>query len=289
MAVKKTGLGRGINALFSDNSIEDTAHVPPVELPIIDIEPNKNQARREFDETALAELADSIAKHGVLQPLLVRPMLGGGYQLIAGERRWRASRMAGLTAVPVVIKNISDEDAAVISLIENLQREDLGPIEEACGYETLIEEFNLTQAAAAEAVGKSRAAVANTMRLLKLPQSVRELVQSGQLSAGHARALLALEGAGEIEAAAQAVLDRRLSVRQTEAYVKLLRKPKKEAPRKESRAAFYDEVELSLNQALGRKARVVTRRGKEDGVLELAFYDKDDLARIAQALSALEE
>ena len=282
MAVKKTGLGRGINALFSDNSIEDTAHVPPVELPIIDIEPNKNQARREFDETALAELADSIAKHGVLQPLLVRPMLGGGYQLIAGERRWRASRMAGLTAVPVVIKNISDEDAAVISLIENLQREDLGPIEEACGYETLIEEFNLTQAAAAEAVGKSRAAVANTMRL-------RELVQSGQLSAGHARALLALEGAGEIEAAAQAVLDRRLSVRQTEAYVKLLRKPKKEAPRKESRAAFYDEVELSLNQALGRKARVVTRRGKEDGVLELAFYDKDDLARIAQALSALEE
>lgn len=288
MAPKKSGLGRGINALFSDNSIEDSSDVQPVILPIFDIEPNKGQARRHFDEAALAELADSIAKHGVLQPLLVRPLLGGGYQLIAGERRWRASRMAGLTAVPVIIKNLSDEDAAVISLIENLQREDLDPIEEACGYETLIADFNLTQAAAAEAVGKSRAAVANTMRLLKLPQAVRALVQSGQLSAGHARALLALDDAAEIEAAARAVVERRLSVRQTEAYVKLLRKPKKEAPKKEARPAFYDEVELSLNQALGRKARVVTRRGKEDGVLELAFYDKDDLARIAQALAALE-
>ena len=190
MAVKKTGLGRGINALFSDNSIEDTGGAQPVELPIIDIEPNKNQARRQFDEATLAELSDSIAKHGVLQPLLVRPMLGGGYQLIAGERRWRASRMAGLTTVPVIIKNLSDADAAVISLIENLQREDLGPIEEACGYETLIEDFHLTQAAAAEAVGKSRAAVANTMRLLKLPESVRALVQSGQLSAGDRKSVV---------------------------------------------------------------------------------------------------
>lgn len=289
MAPKKSGLGRGLGSLLTDNSIEENSSVQPVKLNLLDIEPNKEQARKYFDEAALSELADSIAQHGVLQPLLVRPILGGGYQLIAGERRWRASRIAGLTQVPVIIKDLNDDEAAVISLIENLQREDLNPVEEALGFSSLIKDFNLTQEDAAKRVGKSRPAVANALRLLKLPASVLELVRENKLSAGHARALAAIDDEKLIISASELIIAKGLSVRETEKLVKTLTAEKKEAkPRRISRNPFFDEVELSLNNSLGRKAKVITKNGKENGTLEIDFYDKEDLARIAKILSALE-
>ena len=289
MAPKKGGLGRGLTSLLADNSLEETSAAQPVKLNLMDIEPNKDQARKQFDEAALSELADSIAQHGVLQPLLVRPLIGGGYQLVAGERRWRASRIAGLTQVPVVIKELSDTEAAVISLIENLQREDLNPVEEALGFSSLMKDFNLTQEEAAQKVGKSRPAVANALRLLKLPEKVLDMVRENKLSAGHARALAAIEDEKVLISTAELIVEKGLSVRAVEKLVKTLTAEKKEKTKKApSRATFFDEVELSLNNSLGRKAKVITKSGKESGTLEIAFYDKDDLARIASILSALE-
>ena len=289
MAPKKGGLGRGLTSLLADNSLEETSAAQPVKLNLMDIEPNKEQARKQFDEAALSELADSIAQHGVLQPLLVRPLIGGGYQLVAGERRWRASRIAGLTQVPVVIKELSDTEAAVISLIENLQREDLNPVEEALGFASLMKDFNLTQEEAAQKVGKSRPAVANALRLLKLPEKVLDMVRENKLSAGHARALAAIEDEKVLVSTAELIVEKGLSVRAVEKLVKTLTAEKKEKTKKApSRATFFDEVELSLNNSLGRKAKVITKSGKESGTLEIAFYDKDDLARIASILSALE-
>lgn len=289
MAPKKNGLGRGLGSLLADNSIEENNSIQPVKLDIMDIEPNKEQARKQFDEAALSELADSIAQHGVLQPLLVRPIIGGGYQLIAGERRWRASRIAGLTQVPVIIKELTDDEAAIISLIENLQREDLNPIEEAYGFASLIKDFDLTQEEAAQRVGKSRPAVANALRLLRLPQEVIDAVREGKLSAGHARALAVINDEKTAIFAAKTVMEKGLSVRETEKLVKALTAEKKEKKKKTTtRNSFFDEVELSLNNSLGRKAKVVTKSGKESGTLEIDFYDKDDLARIAKVLSALE-
>ena len=288
MAPKKGGLGRGINSLLSDNSLEENMSSQAVKLNILDIEPNKEQARKQFDEAALSELADSIAQHGVLQPLLVRPIFGGGYQLIAGERRWRASRIAGFTQVPVIIKELSDDDAAVISLIENLQREDLNPVEEALGFASLIKDFDLTQEEAAKRVGKSRPVVANALRLLKLPEKVLDYVRENKLSAGHARAIAAIDDEKTALLAAEAVIEKGLSVRETERMVKALTAEKKAKKTSKSRHSFFDEVELSLNNSLGRKAKVITKEGKECGTLEIAFFDKDDLARIANILSALE-
>ena len=288
MAPKKSGLGRGLGSLLADNSLEETSGAQSVKLNLMDIEPNKDQARKIFDEAALSELADSIAQHGVLQPLLVRPMIGGGYQLVAGERRWRASRIAGLTQVPVVIKELSDTEAAVISLIENLQREDLNPVEEALGYASLIKDFSLTQEEAAEKVGKSRPAVANSLRLLKLPEAVLDMVRENKLSAGHAKVLVALDNEKLIISTAELIIEKKLSVRETEKLVKSLTAEKKETKKVPTRHTFFDEVELSLNNSLGRKAKVITKNGKESGTLEIAFYDKDDLARIAKILAALE-
>lgn len=289
MAPKKNGLGRGLSSLLADNSIEENSAAGAVKLNILDIEPNKEQARKQFDEAALSELADSIAQHGVLQPLLVRPIIGGGYQLIAGERRWRASRIAGLTQVPVIIKELSDDEAAVISLIENLQREDLNPVEEALGFASLIKDFNLTQEDAAKRVGKSRPVVANALRILKLPEKVLDLVRENKLSAGHARAIVAVEDEKTVLLIAETVVAKGLSVRATEKMVKALTAEKKSASTKRtSRPTFFDEVELALNNSLGRKAKVVTQSGKECGTLEIAFYDKEDLARIAKILSAME-
>ena len=288
MAPKKGGLGRGIDSLLIDNSIEENNASQAVKLNILDIEPNKEQARKQFDDEALSELADSIAQHGVLQPLLVRPIFGGGYQLIAGERRWRASRLAGLTQVPAIIKELSDEEAAVISLIENLQREDLNPVEEAFGFASLIKDFSLTQEEAAKKVGKSRPAVANALRLLKLPEKVLDYVRENKLSAGHARAIAAIEDEKNALFAADTVIGKGLSVRETEKMVKALTAEKKTKKPSKSRHTFFDEVELSLNNSLGRKAKVITKEGKECGTLEIAFFDKDDLARIANILSALE-
>lgn len=287
MAEKKKGLGKGLESLLYDNATEDSGTTM---LKISEIEPNKAQARKNFDETAIAELAESIAEHGVLQPLLVRPMVTGGYQLIAGERRWRASRAAGLTEVPVIIKALSDEEASVISLIENLQRENLNPVEEANGFNELIEKYSLTQEEAAKRVGKSRTAVTNSLRILKLPKKVIAMVESGALSAGHAKALAGLENDKEITALAEMIVSKGLSVRETEKLVKSagkVKKPKEKTQRR--RDSFFDEVELALSNSLSRKARVVTAGKKESGTLEIDFYDKEDLERIAKALSSLEE
>lgn len=287
MAAKKGGLGRGLDALFADNSIEEIASTSAVKLKIIDIEPNRDQPRKIFDEDALAELADSIAKHGVIQPLLVRPMPDGSYQLVAGERRWRASRMAGLTEVPVVIKELSDDEAMALALIENLQREDLNAIEEAQGIKALMDTLSLTQDEAAERVGKSRPAVANALRLLKLPDSVIALVSDGKLSPGHARALLGFKDEQDIIETADLIIEKGLTVRDVEKLVKKRNKePKAEKPAAR-RASYYDEVELALTDFLGRKVKVGTKPGKESGVLEIDFFDKDDLTRLADALKSL--
>lgn len=287
MAAKKGGLGRGLDALFADNSIEEIASTSAVKLKIMDIEPNRDQPRKIFDEDALAELADSIAKHGVIQPLLVRPMPDGSYQLVAGERRWRASRMAGLTEVPVVIKELSDDEAMALALIENLQREDLNAIEEAQGIKALMDTLSLTQDEAAERVGKSRPAVANALRLLKLSDSVIALVSDGKLSPGHARALLGFKDEQDIIETADLIIEKGLTVRDVEKLVKKRNKePKAEKPAAR-RASYYDEVELALTDFLGRKVRVGTKPGKESGVLEIDFFDKDDLTRLADALKSL--
>lgn len=279
MAAKKGGLGRGLDALFADNAVEEQGKV--VTLRISEIEPNRDQPRKIFDEAALADLAESIAQHGVLQPLLVRPLARGGYQLVAGERRWRASRLAGLTEVPVVVREMSDQEAAELALIENLQRQDLNPMEEALGYRTLMEQYGMTQEDAARAVGKSRPAVANALRLLNLPTEIAELVSSGQLSAGHARAILSFETLSAQTEAAQAAIKQDLSVRALEKMAKASRssRPERTVRRRDS---LYDEVELILTEQLGRKVRVVDKG--ENGVLQLEFYSKDDLKALANAL-----
>lgn len=287
MAAKKGGLGRGLDALFADNSIEEIASTSAVKLKIMDIEPNRDQPRKIFDEDALAELADSIAKHGVIQPLLVRPMPDGSYQLVAGERRWRASRMAGLTEVPVVIKELSDDEAMALALIENLQREDLNAIEEAQGIKALMDTLSLTQDEAAERVGKSRPAVANALRLLKLPDSVVALVSDGKLSPGHARALLGFKDEQDIIETADLIIEKGLTVRDVEKLVKKRNKESKAEKPAARRASYYDEVELALTDFLGRKVKVGTKPGKESGVLEIDFFDKDDLTRLADALKSL--
>lgn len=290
MAAKKGGLGRGLDALFVDNSVEEISSKSAVKLKLMDIEPNREQPRKSFDDEALAELAQSIAKHGVIQPLVVRPLSDGGYQLVAGERRWRASRMAGLTEVPVVIKELTDDEAMALSLIENLQREDLNPMEEARGYQLLMDRFSLTQEETADRVGKSRPAVSNSLRLLRLPIQVADMVSEGKISAGHARALLAFKNETELFETAKLVAGKGISVRDVERLAKNSNKEKNpDTQTKVRREAYFDDVELTLTQALCRKARVVTKGRSEAGTLEIAFYDKDDLARIASALKGIEE
>ena len=281
MAAKKGGLGKGLEALFAENTVETDS--PVTTLRLSEIVPNRDQPRKQFDEEALAELSESIAQHGVLQPLLVRPMTDGSYQLVAGERRWRASRMAGLTEVPVVIREMNDREAAELALIENLQREDLNPMEEAVGYQTLMDSYDLTQEEAARVVNKSRPAVANALRLLKLPESVAALVSDGKLSAGHARTILSFPPAQQEEAAAQAVASG-LSVRQLEKMAKSAAAlPRAQKPRASKRDSFYGEVELALAQSLSRRVKVTA--SANGGTLQIEFYDKDDLASLANSLS----
>ena len=278
---KKNGLGKGLDALFLDNAIDESAGSVST-LPINDIEPNRDQPRKTFDEEALSELAKSIADHGVIQPLLVRPMTDGSYQLIAGERRWRASRMAGLSEVPVVIREMSDSEAMELALVENLQREDLNPIEEARGFQLLMETYALTQEQAASRVGKSRPAVANAMRLLLLPNDVLQMVETGVLSAGHARALLGLPQSEDMVALAKLIVEKGLSVRETERMVKTAAqgKPKTEK-RIKKRDVFYDEAELAFSEALGRKAKVFLSSGGK-GTVEIEFFGKEDLGKLLQ-------
>ena len=280
MAPKKGGLGRGLDALLVDNSIENISASSAVKLKLNEIEPNKNQPRKNFDDEALAELSASIQKHGVIQPLLVRPLPGGNYQLVAGERRWRASRMAGLTEVPVVIRELSDEDAAALALIENLQREDLDPVEEEEGYKYLMDNYALTQEEAAQRVGKSRSAVANLMRLLSLPADILALVSEKKLSAGHARTLLPLEDAALIKQFADEIIANGYSVRQTEKLVKDFLKPKKAPKAAPEKDKYITEVELSLCETLARKVSV-NAKGK-GGTVTIEYFDSDDLRKLAK-------
>ena len=281
MATKIGGLGKGLDLLFAQNGMDEAGNA--VTLPLDEIIPNRAQPRKQFDEEALAELADSIAQHGVLQPLLVRPMPDGSYQLVAGERRWRASRLAGLTEVPVVVRDMTEQEAAELALIENLQREDLNPMEEALGYQTLMEGYGMTQEQTAQAVNKSRPAVANALRLLNLPEEVAELVSAGQLSAGHARTLLAFEGAETQVAMARAAVNKGLSVRELERLAKAAKK-KPAAPKVPSRRdSFFDEVELALKESLGRQVKVVS--GPKGGMLQVEFFDEADLRALANRLA----
>ena len=280
MAKAKGGLGKGLEALFADNSTDEAAVST---LAVSEIEPNRGQPRKQFDPAALADLADSIRQHGVLQPLVVRPMPDGSYQLVAGERRWRAARMAGLSQVPVVIKELSDSETMALALIENLQREDLNAIEEAMGYRDLMENFGLTQEQVSAKVGKSRPVVTNALRLLGLPEEVRGLLSEGKLSAGHARALLSLGEEELIRQAAADTVKKGLSVRQVEALAKR-QKQQKAAPKPQNAwdQSFFAEVELALYQCLARKVKVEGENGR--GRLVIEFYDEDDLRSIASSL-----
>lgn len=281
MAKKLGGLGRGLDSLFADNSVDELN--PSVnKLRIMEIEPNRDQPRKDFDEKSLSELAESIEQHGVLQPLVVRPLTNGGYQLVAGERRWRAARIAGLTEVPVVIKELTDEEVIEIAMIENLQREDLNPLEEALGYRYMMDELNITQEQAAEKVGKSRPAVANAIRLLRLPDEVQEMVKNNLISPGHARALLGFENQELIIQAAKRIVKEDLSVREVETLVKNSQKAPK-IPKQQKRDKFFSEVELALVENLGRKVKIKESK-KDSGVLEIEFFDKDDLESLAMKL-----
>lgn len=280
MAAKKGGLGRGFDTLFIENSSEALSDNTAVTLPISDIEPDSNQPRTRFDEAALGELEASIREFGVLQPLLVRPMSDGSYKIVAGERRWRAAKRAGLREVPVVVKSLSEEEAAAIALIENLQREDLNAIEEAAGIKRLMDEFGFTQDQAAEKLSKSRPAIANALRLLALPKDVAQLVSENELSAGHARALLGLKDKEMLSDAAKKVIEEKLSVRQTEALVKALNKAPASPKVKPRRDKFFDEVELALSAVLSRKVSVIN--AKKGGKIEIEYFDEDDLKKLAK-------
>lgn len=280
MAKKMSGLGKGLGALMLENSTQEM--LTENELPINEIIPNRDQPRKTFDEAALEELAESIKHHGVLQPLLVRPIPSGGYQLVAGERRWRACRMAGLNKVPVVIKELTDTETMEIAIIENLQREDLNPIEEAEGLQALIDKCGYTQEEVAASVGKSRPAIANSLRLLRLPQEVRDMTKNGEISAGHARALLAFDNDAMMLEAAKNIVSKKMTVRDVERLAKIKETNAPRRRRTRRRDSFYDEVELSLSETLGRKVKVYTGRGS--GTLEIEFYSQEDLKTLANKL-----
>ena len=284
MASKKpSGLGRGLGALLGDDVLK-TETTGSLSLPISQVESCSSQPRKHFDEAALAELAASIQEHGIIQPLTVRKLASGYYQIIAGERRWRAARLAGLSEVPVIVIEADDRKAAELAMIENLQREDLNPMEEAAGFQSLIETYHMTQEEAATRVGKSRSAVTNALRLLSLTPSVRKLLEEGKLSAGHARALLPLSPAVQ-ESAAAAVVSGGLSVRQTEALAKRLsaeKKPEKPAP---TGVDYTAEAQKDLSSKLGRGVKIVN--GRKKGRIELEYYGLDDLNDLLEALALL--
>lgn len=280
MAKKQSGLGKGLGALMLENATDDM--VATNTLSLNEIIPNKDQPRKTFDEGSIQELAQSIEQHGVLQPLLVRPLAEGGYQLVAGERRWRACRIAGVKEVPVVVKELTDTETMEIAIIENLQREDLNPIEEAEGLQALIDKCGFTQEEVATSVGKSRPAIANSLRLLRLPEEVRDMTKNGDISAGHARALLSFDNEAMIYEVAQNIVSNKLTVRDVERLAKINETAKTPVRRAKRRDSFYDEVELSLSEVLGRKVKVYNGRGK--GTLEIEFYSAEDLKDLANKI-----
>lgn len=284
MASQKSGLGRGLGALLGDDVLK-TETSGTFSLPISQVESCSGQPRKNFDEATLSDLADSIRRHGIIQPLTVRKLSSGYYQIIAGERRWRAARIAGLQEVPVVVIEADDRKAAELAMIENLQREDLNPMEEAAGFQSLIQSYHMTQEDAAAAVGKSRSAVTNALRLLTLSPTVKALVENGSLSAGHARALLTLSPAMQ-ENAAQAVVSGGLSVRQTEALVKRLGSEKPEVEDVPAETVDYTaEAQQHLASQLGRGVKIVS--GRKKGRIELEYYGVDDLNELLEALAFL--
>lgn len=283
MAAMKNPLGKGLDAIFEDNILESDSGV--VTLRLSEIKPNHEQPRKFFDEGALMELSESIREHGVLQPLIVRPLLGGEYQLIAGERRYRAAMLAQVATVPVIIREFSDMQAMEVALVENLQRRDLNPIEEGEGYKALAEQFSLTQAEIAKKVGKSRSAVANAMRLTELPDEVKAEVSSGALSMGHARALLSLEEKELIIKAADEVISKELSVRQTEQMVSKMQNVAQEKKVKAQVVnSFYKELQIALESTWGRKVRI-SPSGEDKGSITVDYLSREDLIEITERIT----
>ncbi len=278
---KKGGLNKDkrLDAIFLEN--ESESRDSTVLLRVSEIEPNRDQPRREFDADSLQNLADSISEHGVLQPILVRPIFGGGYQIVAGERRYRASIMAGLVEVPVIIRDLDDKKTMEIALIENLQRENLNPVEEAMGYRTLMESYEMTQEDVAVAVGKSRPAIANALRILKLPEYVLALVSEGKLSAGHARALASIEDPEKICQLAEEIVEKGLSVRFAEQASKPDKQKKQTKVKTAVKPQYYSEVEMAMTESLGRKVTVNKAKGGKGGVLSIEFYTDEELTRFA--------
>ena len=286
MASNPKGLGKGLAALLGDDVMGSQEEKSSLFLPISQVESCSSQPRKQFDPDALADLADSIREHGIIQPLTVRKLQSGYYQIIAGERRWRAARMAGLTQVPAIVIEADDRKAMELAMIENLQREDLNPIEEAEGYQVLMDTYNMTQEEAAGRVGKSRSAVANALRLLKLCPPVRAMVEDGRLSGGHARTLLPLSPELQ-ETAAAAILKSDLSVRQTELLVKKLTAGEKVTPPAPLAVNYAEEAARELGSSLGRGCRIVT--GHKKGRIELEYYSMDDLNDLLDALHTLKK
>lgn len=293
--IKKSGLGKGLDILFVDNNTDENRG--SILLKISEIEPNKNQPRKDFEQDAIAELAQSIREHGIIQPLLVRPLTTGTYQIVAGERRWRASRMAGLTEVPVIVRELSDEQTMELALIENLQRQDLNAIEEALGYRTLIDEYKMTQEQVAIRVGKSRPVVANALRLLALPQGILTNVRKGVLTSGHARALLSIEDKQQMVQTADRIVKEGLSVREIEQLGKKIKLEKQQSqlpPQSsmqisdvnkriwDNSETFYKEMELALAQELSRKVKINV--GTTKGSIEIEFYNESELGELASRL-----
>ncbi|MBR2447636.1 MAG: ParB/RepB/Spo0J family partition protein [Clostridia bacterium] len=280
MAIKKGGLGRGLDALFNENSTENGG---VINVSLNDIEPNREQPRKDFDEEALSELAESIAEHGLIQPIVVKPETNGRYSIIAGERRWRACRIAGLYEVPVVIKDADPQELMELALIENLQREDLNAVEEALGYSSLIDSFALTQEQVAKRVGKSRAAVTNALRLLNLTDEELQALRMGAITAGHARALLSVED----EAVRRQMLElatNGASVRELEKMATKAKKGKASAKKAQAKPIFYSEVELSLKNELHRKVNI-TPTGDGKGKITIEFFSDEELSDFARRLA----
>ncbi len=283
-AKEKKGLGTGLAALFGEDELDEQSEL--MTLPITKVEPRKDQPREYFDEAALQELADSIAQYGLIQPIVARRLPDGFYQIIAGERRWRASRMAGLAEVPVRVIEADDRTTAELALVENLQRENLNPIEEAKGYKTLIEVYGLTQEETAKSVGRSRPAITNSMRLLSLSEDVLRLVEDGKLSAGHARALIPITDEKTQLDAANEVISKSLSVRKTEALAaRLTKEPKEKSEPAEPFVDYSAEVEKELGEILGRRVHLVS--GKKNGRIEIEFYGADDRENLIERLRRL--
>lgn len=286
---KKGGLGKGYDNIFGENELESRDSV--VVLAIDEISPNRSQPRTEFDPEALAELTDSISKHGVLQPILVRPLIAGGYQIVAGERRYRASLQAGLSEIPAIVRELDDKETMEIALIENLQRKDLTPVEEALGYDALMKNHGFTQEQVAESVGKSRPAIANALRLLSLPQPVIDLLAEGLISAGHARALVGIEDEETAMNIANEIIDKGLSVRAVEALVKNADKKKKvkaDDGRKAKKPTYFAEVEMALSENMGRRVTVTASKNGSGGTISIDFYSDDELKMLANRIAEAE-